>query len=361
MLGGCAIGPHPVKKLISPSQALYDQADAYFRQKDYANAGAIYENFIKLYPTHKFVNGAYLGLGWINYLSGEYTKALEYLTMVRTQDKDLKSWVENLSTECKKKIAGTKEAGTTASLFNIPEFTNDDTIKIEGARGGAAKILVNSEEPQLENGLFIKEVALKEGENIITISITDKEGKTETKESKVILDKTNPAIKVTSAELDDFGYVELIGETEIGAAVFAEGEALNVDKEGKFRGQIKMPYNKQIKLSAKDKAGNTTQDSYSDTDYPDRVYGLRVRSVYGLNVDLEWNANREKDLKGYNLYYTFPGHFSDLKKNTEVIRDIKYTVTNLESASTYTFYIRAVDKMGNESQTPSESVNATTP
>lgn len=361
LTSGCAIGPRPVKQFISPSQALYDRANAYFLQRDYGSAIAAYEKFIKNYPSHKLIPGAYLGLAWSEYLLKDYAKSLEHLAQVRTQDKNLKDWIEKLSADCKKRISETKEI-TASALFNIPQYTRAETIKIEGALAEGSKVLINNREAKIENGIFSQEVQLEEGENIISIGITDKDGKTETKDVKVTLDRLKPVIKVTSAELDDFGYVEIIGETEKGSKVFAEDEPLSVDAQGKFKGQIKLPFRKQIKLSAEDLAGNSAEEIFYDSDYPDKPTGLRVRSIYGQNVDLEWNSNREKDIKGYNIYYSRAGDFSDLKRNTEVIKDIKYTFTGgLESGSTYTMYIRAVDKMGNESQTPSESVTVTMP
>ncbi len=360
MISGCATTLKPLEKLVSPSESLYSQAEQHFQNKKYDIAIAVYERFIKEYPNHKLVSGANLGIAWSYYLKKDCPKTLEYLAKVRTQDKDLKTWMEKLGDKCKKEIAS---SGTLASskIFNIPNATNQEILKIEGAAIEGGKILINDEEVKAENGIFSKEITLKEGENPISIVITDKDGKEEIKDTVVVLDKTNPTIVVNSVELDDFGYIEILGETEKNARISIEDVTFAVDSEGKFSGKIKLPRNKQFKLIAKDEAGNTAEEVYADTESPDQPTGLRVRDIYGDTVDIEWDENREADIKGYNIYHSRQGEFSDLKKNTEIIEDTTYTLTGLGSGNTYTIYIRAIDKMGNESEVSEETLEVNIP
>ncbi len=361
LTGGCAIGPGPVKRFISPAQADYDRADLYFQKKNYAAAIAGFEKFIKDYPRSNLVPGAYLGVGWSHYLKNEYKETLDALAQVRTQDQGLKSWIDKLQTEAKKRIGQAATETSASTLFNIPSFTNQEKLKIEGTAPLGGKVLVNNQEAVITEGIFSKEIALNEGENNITIVITDKEGKTGTKESRVVLDKTNPQIKITSAELDDFGYAQIKGVTEPGAQLSVDGQLFAVDEQGSFNGSIKWPNNKQVPLTAIDRAGNITKEVFSDTDYPARPTGLRVRSQSGINVDLAWNDNLEPDLKGYNVYYSSTGEFSDKKNNREIITGAVYSMTELRSGRTYTVYLRAVDKMGNESEGSTPAITIVIP
>lgn len=349
LAGGCVTAPAPFKQFISPSQAAYDKANSYFQKKDYPKAIAIYEKFINNYPRSNLIPGAYLGIAWSHYLQGEYKETVEALSKVRTQETKLKAWIDKLAQDAQKKMVQAAPEQT-VKLFNIPQFTNKDSLTVEGAVDKNSKVIVSGQEAKIDNGMFRQEINLTEGENNITISITNKDGKTEESQQKVILDKTPPQIKVTSAELDDFGYAELTGLTKKGAKLTAEGEVLAVDEQGNFSGRIKWPNNKQIKLTAEDQAGNSAEEIFADSDYPIRPTGLRLVAQRNRNADIEWDANREADLKGYNLYYSSAGDFTDAKNNRAVITDIRYTIDNLQPGKTYTVYIRAVDKLGNESE-----------
>jgi hypothetical protein len=359
-IGGCAIGPAPLKRFISPSQAAYDKANAYFQQRDYNAAIAAYERFIEDYPRHNLLPGAYLGLAWSYYLKGEYNKSLQALAKVRTKDEVLKAWVDKLSSACKTKLASV--ATTAVQLFNIPAFTNQDILKVEGTVPPGSRVSINEVEVTVKEGLFSQEISLLEGENIVKIEVTDKDGNVQAKESRVVLDTTPPPIEVVDAELDDLGYVTVKGVTEAGATVIAQDkEELFVSENGEFEGKVKLPRNLEIELVAQDPAGNVSRTVFSDTEYPDRPTGLRIRSVYGDSVDLEWNANLEEDIKGYNVYYSLAGEFQDQRYNVDVIEDTIYTMVGLESGKTYTIYLRAVDKMGNESLESWETLTVTIP
>jgi len=59
--------------------------------------------------------------------------------------------------------------------------------------------------------------------------------------------------------------------------------------------------------------------------------------------------NDEEDIKGYRLFYRSQG--GALKEVQDLIEDTKYDAVGLSSdvSSTFQFYLRAVDKMNNES------------
>lgn len=362
LLGGCAAGPAAIKKIISPSQGAYDRADALLQKKHYDAAISAFSKFIEMYPQNNLVCGAWLGIAWARYGQGQYKETVEALTKARTTDPGLRAWIEKLKNDAQKQVAQSNTATSTTTLFNIPAATNQPTIKIEGTAPAQGKVTVNGKESAITNGLFSQSVDLTDGENTISVDITDKDGKTESKSAKVTLDRNPPQIKITSAEVDDFGYVLLTGTTKPGSQVTIGNDSLNVDSKGNFKGQVKWPSQRQVTLVARDQAGNTGQEVFAHNEYPDRPTGLRLRSVYGGNLaDIEWNENTEADIKGYNVYCAKTGESSFIKNNREVIRGTTYTMENLQRQETYTVQIRAVDKMLNESEPSRDNITVAIP
>ncbi|MFC1698865.1 fibronectin type III domain-containing protein [Candidatus Omnitrophota bacterium] len=361
ILSGCAMGPTPIKKFVSPAAALYDQAGVHFEQQDYDAAIAKYEEFIAAHPRHNLIPGAHLGVAWSYYLKGNYEESLAAQKKVRTKDQTLKAWLDQLAGNCKTKLASAPAAASAPRLFDIPIFTNQKILKIEGTVPPESSISINAIEAAVQDGLFAQDISLEVGENLIKIEIIDKDGNIETKESKVTLDITVPELEVTDAELDDHGYVTISGLSEPHATVTANNEEFLVSSVGKFTGEVKLPHNLKIELSAEDRAGNIAKLTFADAEQPEEPTGLVIRSIYGTSVDLEWDQNPEQDIKGYNIYYSQVGGWSDQQYNPELIEETTQTMTGLESGNTYTIYLRAVDKMGNQGEPSEVTVNAVIP
>jgi hypothetical protein len=97
-------------------------------------------------------------------------------------------------------------------------------------------------------------------------------------------------------------------------------------------------------------------DPYNDYTPPSPPSGLRV--LNGDNrVDLSWNSNRESDLAGYNVYYSFSydGKYTLLgsTKNT-------YFVDNgAINGNTYYYGVAAYDFNGNESELSYDEIYST--
>jgi len=85
-----------------------------------------------------------------------------------------------------------------------------------------------------------------------------------------------------------------------------------------------------------------------DTKPPASPTGLSA-SVEGSTATLIWNANPESDLRGYHVYRNGP------RFTTISIAETTYRDSSLVANTDYTYYITAVDKVGNESD-PSNSV-----
>lgn len=95
---------------------------------------------------------------------------------------------------------------------------------------------------------------------------------------------------------------------------------------------------------------NVTTLKEIDTTPPATPIGLKA-TPYNAAVTLTWDANKEGDLAGYNVYV------DGQKVNTSVIKNTKYTIKGLNNDQQYEFHITAVDTSDNESTT-SNTVSA---
>ncbi len=96
--------------------------------------------------------------------------------------------------------------------------------------------------------------------------------------------------------------------------------------------------------------------------YPPAVPDMPEPGVAPGRVSVFWSANSEPDLAGYILYRsTDPNQPKPWTVITPPGFDkITFTDTNVENGKTYFYYVRAIDKAGNQSD-PSKVVSATVP
>jgi gliding motility-associated-like protein len=72
-------------------------------------------------------------------------------------------------------------------------------------------------------------------------------------------------------------------------------------------------------------------------------------------VDLQWIANSEPDLAGYNVYRsTYSMGYSTIPINTSLITSLSYQDVGLSNGTTYYYVITALDTSGNESNYSNE-------
>lgn len=83
-----------------------------------------------------------------------------------------------------------------------------------------------------------------------------------------------------------------------------------------------------------------------------------VTSAWCAEITLQWDANTESDLAGYNVWYTDD---TEPKKYQETVSPdlTEYTVTNLRSGTEYSFHLTAFDTEALESA-DSNTVQGTT-
>ena len=78
---------------------------------------------------------------------------------------------------------------------------------------------------------------------------------------------------------------------------------------------------------------------------PSPPTGLSVDKYEGGNaLVLNWNANTESDIKGYNIYRSMVSNGSYIKINAEIVTNTTYRDINVEAGRRYYYVITAVDK-----------------
>ena len=69
------------------AEGLFWSADCHFTLEDFGPAGAQFEKFVAIYPSHKFVGAAYYSLGWSRFKMREYADAAEAFKSFKTKYK----------------------------------------------------------------------------------------------------------------------------------------------------------------------------------------------------------------------------------------------------------------------------------
>jgi subtilase family serine protease/Tol biopolymer transport system component/flagellar hook assembly protein FlgD/fibronectin type 3 domain-containing protein len=104
---------------------------------------------------------------------------------------------------------------------------------------------------------------------------------------------------------------------------------------------------------AEDPSPSSITITYADMTAPGIPAELKT-STHGTDVILNWQANAETDLDGYNIYRTKSG--TATRVNTAIVKDTTYQDTGLADGD-YAYTVTAVDSYANES-VPSAAANA---
>jgi len=288
LASGCASMEH--SKLISPSETLYNEANEYYEGEMFNAAIKRYKEFLEKNPNSKLAVPANLNLGMSHYHNGDYHEAYLTLKDIKIKDENIKKYVDGIIEICK------TEAG-------------DEIEAEEKAQLAAAQAEETSAGP-------------------IEIQVLD-------------------------AYLDDFGSVVLKGKTDTTATVIVGGNKVTPDQNNIFTATVNWKKGDSISISAKGISGGSGDLNYfPDGERPYKPQSLQAINITSNSIEIEWfrnDRNDEDEIKGYRLFYRRQG--GSLKEVQDLIKDTKHEVIGFGSGSSNTieFFLRAVDKMNNES------------
>ena len=275
--------------LVSPSESLYYKANKSYEDKEFIAAINLYNEFLEAKPRSDLAVSAQLNLGMSYYYSVDYKQAYLTLKEVTVEDENIKTYVTGILKICK------AEAG--------------DAIETEKK----TKLAVAT---------------------------------SQSKASQV-------KIEVTDAYVDDFGSVVLRGKTNRIATVTVDREKAALDGNNVFTASVTWKKGRPISVTAKDEGGGLSEFNYfPDRENPEEPEGLNSINTSSNSIEIEWDENSEDDIKGYRLFYRLKG--GSTKEVPDLIEDTKYEVVGLQghvegANRTFQFYLKAIDKMNNES------------
>ncbi len=327
--------------------------------------GELYE---KAELSRPFKKGSYsFSLDTTQYTDGEHTlQAFGYLTKFGPKLKhkfkfgasqEIKVIIDNTPPQI---IIGpvtspTNIATQTIAGSYIEEYI--DTIEING---------ISTTIDETTN-TYSTEINLSEGTNTITVVAIDTAGNSGTATTEIILDTVLPQVIIDSVTTPTNIATQII----TGAYIFEEAiSTIEINGIPATIDDIAKTYSAEITLTegendinviATDLAGNTASASttiFLDTTPPAPPTGL-VATLGDTIVDLNWSANAEPDVAGYNVYRSETSGGPYTKINTELITGTSYQDTTVVVGILYYYVITACDNAGNESSYSQEVTTVT--
>ena len=278
------------RKIVSPSEHMYYKGNRCYESKNFDKAIELYQKFIEKKPKSELVIPAKLNLGMAHYYKKNFKDAYTILKDIEIEDANIKNFVEKICETCK-----------TQAADEIAEEEKDKAVL------AAFK-------------------ALQKG-GVINIEVID-------------------------AYLDNFGSVVIKGKTDKESTISVDEKEIET-KNNEFSATVSWKKGTSISLVATDESGSTGElNYYPDREAPDEPKGLQATNITSNSVEIGWDENAEEDIKGYKVYYKLSG--GALQEIPDIIEETRYEVVGLQSLiigarKTFQFYLRAVDKMNNES------------
>jgi len=290
-------------KIVYPTDKPYINGNMYYERKEFDKAIELYKKFIEENPNAEFVIPAKLNLGMSYYYLDNFKKAYLVLKELQLEDTNIKTFVDNIIQTCK-----TQAPEEIASLEKPAAPSAGDDTKTPGG----------------------------------TIDI-----------------------QITETYLDSIGRLILSGVLDKKASITID-ETANVEANdnNEFSATVDWKKGRPIMITAKDSEGNAGKLKYfPDSEPPDEPRGLTISNTTSNSASLEWNENDEEDIKGYKLYFRLSG--AGWEEVNEIIEDTDHEIVGLGNYvqganKTFQFYLKAIDKMNNESDA-TDTIQTTLP
>lgn len=160
------------KLLVCPSEHLYCQANDLYEVKNYQTAIDKYKLFLDRYPQSELTTSVKLNLAMSYYYLNNCDDAYKILKSLNIQDKNLKSFLDKIISECEGKISIDKPTGTINTDNIIITITDaylddSDTLFIKGNVSEKSQVTVNGVSAAIkDNNEFTAITSWKKGTGV---------------------------------------------------------------------------------------------------------------------------------------------------------------------------------------------------
>jgi len=147
------------------------------------------------------------------------------------------------------------------------------------------------------------------------------------------------------------------GKTSTKATLTIDNSSAGTDENNEFTATISWRKGRPVVIKARGQNNSEgVLNYYPDSEPPLKPLNLRVRNSSANSAFIEWDDNRETDIKGYKLYYNLTG--GSRRQVNEIILKPNYEIIGLgkltrSSNRNFQVTVTAIDKMDNESDTSS--------
>jgi len=313
--------------------AQLQKADTAFLKNDFANAESLYKELLQSKDENTQIS-AELGLIKLYMKKNDFKKAISIIKPTlekRKLDEPFKEWLayQNI-----------------IALFNLNLYVETYNSAIEYLRNY----------PKTKNYNKVKELTAISMKSL---------GKSTDLDLINALENANKAqninIKPVSLEIidfykDEFNYVNVIGKTDPKAIVFVDDNKTVVSANGEFNAKVNFRRGKAVVVKTQLSENQYTLKELIDVEEPNKPQGLELINLTNNSVAIRWNANTEKDILGYNVYYSLnASNWEKVNRDNDFVKITEYTINkripvpNINGVRVY-IRITAVDKLHNESE-----------
>jgi len=272
-------------KFASPKEYLYYKGNRYYEIKDFEKAIEYYKKFLDQIPNSNLATAGKLNLGMSYYYLKDYKNAYDTLSEIELKDENIKKHVQQAIHLCQGQLG--------------------EVIEKEKIAKAKQKIR-----------------------------------------------KGHIRISVLDAYIDSRDLV-ILGKTDKPATITINGKPTTPQKNNTFKSEISWKKGKAVSIQAEDQNNNAGElNFFPDREPPEEPEGLQMLNTTTNSIEVRWDENDEKDLLGYKVFYLLKG--GKIHEEKEIIEDEKYEVVGLSNFvvganRTFQFFVRAVDRMHNES------------
>jgi hypothetical protein len=182
-------------------------------------------------------------------------------------------------------------------------LTNNNLLQGAGMTEPSAILTINDNPVTVQpDGIFVSTIILQSGQNDVFFNVTDLAGNTNNIMRSVTLDQLPPSLTVqtpTEGDVTNKPYVEVKGVTEPDASLAVNGQFMQVEPSGDFKGLIPLvDGDNLVVVKSCDPADNCATESrnvFVDTTSPVADAGNDVEILEGMEFHFDASGSSDND------------------------------------------------------------------